>query len=113
MAAVAYKVAMILQNRAGNRKTYALAGSDVNAAALTFDSGATEMSVSNEEVRIVDMIYSAAGTDTSNSTIYINGQIQPFKILHGANIGTVYSRQFLSAPLRIPAGALIKIVQNT
>lgn len=62
MAAAAYKVAMVLQNKRGNRKTYALAGTDVNAAALTFDSGATEMSVSNEEVYIVDMIYSAAGT---------------------------------------------------
>lgn len=113
MVAAAFKVTLVLQNKKGQRKAYYMSASDVNAAAWTFPSGATEIPVSSETVVIADMIFSAAGTDTTNSSIYINGDIQPTKIVHSSNVSTVLGRQFQSCPIAIPAGSAIKFEQNT
>ncbi len=113
MTAAPYKVNLTVKKSSGQTKSIYLTASDVNAAALVFPSGGTELQLSADNCWIADFLYSAAGTDTTNSTLFINGIDSGIKIIHGVNLGTQYSRQFMQAPVMIPAGALVKIVQNT
>jgi hypothetical protein len=86
----------------------------VNAAALVFPSGGTEMQLSSVESTIADFICAPTyGTDTTNMTVYINGVDSGVRIINSANQSGTFNRQILTAPLSIPAGALLKIVQNT
>ena len=101
MAAAPFKVSMKVINSAGQSKNIYLTGSDVNAAALVF--------------QIADLILGPAyGTDTTNMTIFINGvDSTGMRIINSANQGGTFSRQIMSSPVTIPAGALVKIVQNS
>jgi len=118
MAAAAFKSTLTLMKVAGpnkgQRKNITLSASDVNAAALTFPSGGTEVAFSQDPVAIVDWVNSPAyGTDTTTMTMYINGEAQPMSVINAANQVTGISRQFQNSPLVVPAGALVKFVQNT
>jgi hypothetical protein len=114
MAAAPFKVTMVLKNSAGQTTSRYLTASDVNAAALVYLSGGTEIPLSSQDCWITDMILSASGTDTSNMTIYINGvDSTGVRSVNTANLYTGFSRQFQSSPLKIPAGATVKITQNT
>ena len=114
MAAAAFKVSMLVANSAGQKRTLYLTASDVNAAALVFPSGGTEMQLSSFPSKILDFICAPTyGTDTTNMTVYINGVDSGVRIINAANQSGTFNRQILTAPLDIPAGALVKIVQNT
>jgi len=113
MAAAAYKVSMRVRNSAGQVKTLYLTASDVNAAAWVFLSGGTELPLSSRNSVIEDVVYSAAGTDTSNVSIWVGGADSGTRIINSANLGTVYNRQIQSAPFAVPAGVPVKFIQNT
>jgi len=116
MAAAAYKVTLIaaLGSPNGPRKAYSLTASDVNAAFWLFPSGASEMVLHGlKDVYIVDTILSAAGTDTTNSEFFIGGVSTGFKLLNATSLATTINRPFNLAPLKIPAGQMLKVVQNT
>jgi hypothetical protein len=114
MAAVAFKVSMLVINSAGQKRSLYLTASDVNAAALVFPSGGTEMTLSSKDAVIADFVCAPTyGTDTTNMTIFINGVDSGMRIINAANQSGTYNRQILTAPIQIPAGALVKIVQNT
>jgi hypothetical protein len=63
-------------------------------------------------VYLVDVILSAAGTDTTTADIYVNGKNTPATVQNAANLATNLARQFLSAPIGFPAGARVKIIQR-
>jgi len=113
MAAAAFKVSLNLVNSVGQRRNLYLTASDVNAAAWVFPSTGTEMQLSSLPCSITDIVLSAAGTDCSNSTLYVNGVDSGIRIIHATNVGTVINRQIAMNPIAIPAGALVKFVQNT
>jgi len=113
MAAAAYKVVLKIINSAGQTRSLPLTASDVNSAAWVFPSGGTELQLSSVPCVIADAIYTAAGTDTSQVQVYINGVDSGIKLFNGTNLGTTYDRQVKSSPISIPAGALVKFVQLT
>ena len=113
MAAAAYKVSMTVRNGAGQERMIYLTASDVNAAAWVFPSGGTELQLSSLGSVIKDILYSAAGTDTTNVSVFINGVNSGLVLLNAANMYTTQFRQVASSPVQIPAGALVKFVQNT
>lgn len=116
MSAAAFKVSMIgaLGSLNGQRKMFPLTASDVNGEYMLFPSGSSEMVLNGvNDVYIVDMILSAAGTDCSNSDLYVNGMAEGTKLLHATSIGTIVNRPLSLAPIRIPKGVSIKWKQNT
>ena len=115
MAAAPFKVSMKVVNSAGQSKNIYLTGSDVNAAALVFPSAGTELPLSSLPCQIADLILAPTyGTDTTNMTIFINGvDSTGMRVINSANQGGTFSRQIMSSPVAIPAGALVKIIQNT
>lgn len=115
MAAAPFKVSMKVVNALGQTKTIYLTASDVNAAALVFPSGGTELPLSSVDCYIADIVAAPTyGTDTTNMTVFINGvDSTGLRVINSANQSGTYNRQILTSPIYIPAGALVKIVQNT
>jgi len=115
MAAAPFKVSVAVVNSAGQKKTVYLTASDVNAAGLVFPSGGTEVPLSSLPCKIVDVVLAPTyGTDTTTITPFINGvDTTGMRIINSANQGGTYNRQILSAPIDVPAGALVKFIQNT
>ena len=114
MAAAAFKVSLNVVNAKGNRRNIYLTASDVNGAALVFPSGGTEMQLSSLPSTITDFICAPTyGTDTTNMTLYVNGVDSGIRLINSANQSSTQYRQVLTNPISIPAGALVKCVQNT
>jgi hypothetical protein len=113
MVAAAFKGTIVLRNNAGIR-TVPFTASDVNAAYYIFPSGASDLQLSADGVTYVtDVILSAAGTDTSKGDIFVNDMTIGQQILNSANVGTVFNRQFMSAPLALKPGSRLRIQQLT
>ena len=114
MVATAFKVNLSVRNSAGQFKSIPLAASDVNAAALTYPSAGTEVALSSLPCVITDVIATGAGgTDTSSISVYINGTDTGYRIFGSANLPTTVQRQVAQSPISVPAGALVKFIQNT
>lgn len=116
MAAAAYKVTLVvaLGSPSGARKMIPLTASDVNAAFWLFPSGGSEMVLHGTQMTyIVDAILSAAGTDTSQTEVYVNGSSTGVKLLNATSLATTIGRPFALAPMQIPGGALIRFTQLT
>jgi len=113
MAAVPFKIAMRVVNSAGQVRSIPLTVSDVTTAFALFPSGGSELALSSLPSMITDMVYTAAGTDTSQLVVYINGVDSGIRIYNGTNLATTYNRQVQNAPIPIPAGALVRFTQLT
>lgn len=116
MVATPFKISMIaaLGGANGPRRVFPLTASDVNAEFALFPSGSSEVVLNgNADVYIVDMILSAAGVDTSQLELFVNGMAEGTKILGATSIGTTVQRPLNLAPVRIPKGATIKWKQLT
>lgn len=113
MAAAAYKVTLAVKNSKGQMTSIPMTASDVNAEFWLFPSGGSELPISQHPCTVYDIVYTAAGTDTSQVEIFLNGVSTGRKLFNSANLGTVYNRQSQSAPLQIPAGATVKFKQLT
>jgi len=116
MVAAPYKITLVcaLGSPNGPKKLYSLTASDVNAAFWLFPAG-TSSNVLNgtQDVYIVDAILSAAGTDTTQSEVYIGGVSTGFKLLNATSLATTIVRPFPSSPLRVPAGLPVQFTQLT
>jgi len=114
MAAAAFKASLIVAKGSPNgaRKIFSMTGSDVANEYLLFDSGSSEVTLSGDaDVYIVDQIYSAAGTDTTNDQIFIGGTSDGTKVYRATSLATTISRPFNLAPVRIPKGTSVKFKQ--
>jgi hypothetical protein len=114
MAAAPYKISLVmaLGSTNGPRKTISMTASDVAAAFWLFPSAANELALhGTQDVYLIDAILSAAGTDTTQSEIYIGGQSTGFKLQNATSVGTVYNRPLQLAPIRVPAGQALKVTQ--
>jgi hypothetical protein len=109
MAATPFKISMIAMLPGGQTKMFPLTCTDVANAFALFPSGGDEVVLNGQsDVFITDMILSAAGVDTTQLELYVNGMAQGTIILDATSIGTIVGRPLQSAPVRIPAGATIK-----
>lgn len=113
MVAAAFKIAMTVINSKGQIRSVPLTCTDMNAAYALYPSGGNELPLSSLSCVITDMVYTSAGTDTSQLALYVNGVDTGVRIYNGANLGTVYNRQLQTSPISIPASALVKFIQLT
>lgn len=114
MAAAAYKATLIFKGGNGDILTRYVTADDVNGNYYTFQDGNTFLTLpSNTNWVWTDLILSAAGTDTSNAAVYVNGAASPLQIVNSANITSVQFRQIAQTMPRYPAGTTLKIKQAT
>lgn len=116
MAAAAYKVSVVVAAGSPNgpRRIFPVTASDVNGEYWLFPSGSSEIVLNgSNDVYVVDTIYSASGTDTTQVEFFINGMSEGTRILNATSTGTIVQRPLQSAPLRIPKGSTVKIKQLT
>jgi len=57
------------------------------------------------------MILTSAGTDTTQSDIFANDNTIGVQVSNGANLGTVFNRQFMSSPIAFKAGSRLRFKQ--
>jgi len=114
MAAVPFK-AILKFNSQGGPFTYPCTVSDVNAAYYVFPDGNNDVVLPSNKgtIYLVDVVLSAAGTDTSQAIIYVNGKTTGEQVMNSANLGTNFSRQFMGSPIGIAAGARLRFAQAT
>jgi hypothetical protein len=116
MAAVAFVVNAVVLYQDGYKENIVMTAADVNGQFYLGQDGLSpiRLSAAHGNAAIVDMIIGpATGTDTRTATIRVNGKSIPDVVLQAANGGTVYNRQFQSAPLRVPAGATLLFTMTT
>jgi len=113
MAAAAYTVSMAVDTSSG-RRMLRLTASDVNAAFWLYPSGASELPLDPKGSAVIrDIIYSAAGTDTSQVAIFKNGVDTGIRLANEANLGTVINRQVAVSPIAFGLGDQVKFQQLT
>ncbi len=115
MVAAAFKAILKFVAQDGTTFTYPCTVSDVNAEHYIFPDLNTDVVLpSNHGVLAwVDLVLSAAGTDTSKANIFVNGKNIGEQILNAANLGTNFSRQFMGSPIYIAPGARLRVTQVT
>jgi len=115
MAAAAFKSILKFTSQGGASFNYPCTVSDVNAAYYVFPDGNNDVVLPSNlgVLYLVDVILSAAGTDTSQGKIYVNGKDTGEKILNAANLGTNFSRQFMGTSMAIAPAARLRIEQAT
>lgn len=116
MVAAPFKVTMIvaLGSPNGPRKQFNLTGSDVSAEFLLHPSGDSSIILNGKnDVYIVDIIYSAAGTDTVADEVFIGGQTTNYKVYRATSLVTTIDRYLKQAPIKVSAGMQIKFKQVT
>lgn len=114
MVAAAFKASITYRNmRTNERKTIPYTVSDVTGAFWLSPSGTGAQSIGTDDYEIVDVILTAAGTDTSQTEIFVNGVNTGVKIFHALNLATTINRQAQSMRLGIKAGNIVEYKQLT
>lgn len=114
MTAAPFNATLIFHADDGSIISYPCTVSDVANEYYVFPDGNNDVVLPSDHgvLHLVDVILSDDGTDTSQGEIYINGKFTGEKIMNSANKGTVYNRQFMSAPIAIAPGARLRIKQT-
>lgn len=115
MAAAAFKAILKVAYSAGGTDHFPCTVSDVNGEYYVFPDGNNDVVLPSNKgnIALIDLVLSAAGTDTSKSSVFINGKDTGVVILNSANLGTNFSRQFMGAPIVFAPGARLRIKQAT
>lgn len=113
--AAPFKAVLKFTAQDGTTHQYPCTVSDVNAAQYVFPDGEGNVVLPSNHgtMFLTDVILSAAGTDTTTASLFVNGNSTNVLIMNAANVATNLSRQFMGAPVAIAAGARLKITQNT
>jgi len=116
MAAAAFKALLSFVGQDGVPFQYFCTVSDVNAAYYVYPDGNNDVVLPTNHGNVIflkDLILSAAGTDTTTGSIFINGKDTGEKVVNATNLGTNLTRQFMQNPMAIAAGARLRVLQNT
>lgn len=115
MAAAAFLAFLVFQGQNGERWGYNCTVSDVNGGSYVFPDGQSVVTLPTNKgnCTLVDVILSAAGTDTRTADIYAGGRRTPVSVLNAANLSTNLARQFLSSPMTFAPGTLLRFAQVT
>ena len=114
MAADAFAGTLIIEGeRTKERQQYAFTVSDVANSYFVFQDGQNFVQVpADQNYRLVDIICTEDGSDTTNGILYANGRATGIIVYYGANLTTSYSRQFQMAPQLIKGGTLLAFKQT-
>lgn len=114
MTAAPFTATLVFHCEDGSIISYPCTVSDVANEYYVFPDGNNDVVLPSDHgvLYLVDVILSASGTDTSQGEIYVNGKFTGEKIQNAANVGTVFNRQFMSAPIAIAPGARLRIKQT-
>lgn len=111
MAAAPYTVSLAVDTSSG-RRMIRMTASDVAAAFWLYPSGASELPLDPKGQAVIrDIIYSAAGTDTTQVAVFKNGVDTGLRIANAANLGTVINRQVAVSPIAFQPGDIVKFQQ--
>lgn len=110
MAATPYKISLTYRDSTGI-KSQSLTATDVADAYWLFQSGGSEIPLSDKDCVITDILYTSAGVDTTQVALYVNGVDTGKRIFNSANLGTVYNRQIQNSPIGIKGAAVVKFKQ--
>jgi len=115
MAATPFVGCIVVKYKDGFQETINATMSDVTTNEWVAPDGGDffYLNASHGDAKIVDILLSASGVDCRTSTINVNTKQIPEIVLHGANVGTVVSRQFQQSNLYLPAGAKLEFTQLT
>lgn len=112
MAPAPFKAVLVLKTASGKGYTQRCDVSDVVGEFYIFQDGSSDLTVGNEPTFLVDVQLTAAGTDTTTSTVFANQRQTGEEIQNGLNLASNLSRQYLQTPVGFKAGARIKFRQN-
>lgn len=108
MATPQYATAVV-KFRNGSTLPYRIYCSDA-AGSVTWPDGASAQTFP-QDVKITDLVFAATLATTPTLTIYVGGQ--PYTILNTATLAmTSINRILEKAPIYVPRGAAINIVQS-
>lgn len=116
MAPAPFKVILKFKCKDGFTISYPCTVSDVNAEYYVFPDGNNDVVLPSNHgtLALIDVVLSASGTDTSKDDIYVNGKTTGEQILHAANLGTNFSRQYtMASPMLIAPASRLRIKQLT
>ena len=113
MTAAPFKA--VLKWRAANGETWSsyCTVSDVDGEYYTFADGSSDVVLPSNKgnIALVDVILSAAGTDTTKADIYANARATGETIMNALNITTVIGRQFVGSPIVFAPSTRVKLKQ--
>jgi len=112
--ATPYTVECQYRTRSGRTGQLHLTGSDVNAAFLLAPSGASDLVIASEDVKIYRMLYSGTPATTPYAHVFINGADTGTVLVGASNAPAAVVPQVNEKnPILLPAGSQIKFVQTT
>jgi len=112
MAAAAFTGTLIFRGTNGKSIQMRCTMSDVAAAAWVFQDGSTTLQLPTGATwSLVDALLVTGGTDTTNSSLFVNQQAVGFVLDHKSNLTTVQFRQLISNPISFAGGSQLKFVQ--
>lgn len=113
MTAAPFTETLILKGaRTGRVLHYGLTVSDVAGEyAVAPDGNGFVQVPADDNYILTDLIVVTGGTDTNFQQLFINGLDSGLKISNKSNLNTSNFRQFLTAPITVKAGALLRMKQ--
>lgn len=114
MVAAPFTETLILKGaRDGRVIHYGLTVSDVAAEyAVAPDGNGFVQVPSDQNYILADIIVVTGGTDTNFQQLFINGLDSGLKISNKSNLNTANFRQFITAPITVKAGSLLRMKQS-
>ena len=109
--ATAFKAVITVRNSKGQITSLPMSGSDVTTQALTFPDGSSVNKLSSLPCMITDFIFPSSSI--TQCAVYINGIDSGIRVQNSASAGTTVNRQIQSAPIFVPAGAMVQFIQLT
>ena len=87
---------------------------DATTVSWVFPDGGTTLQLpSDTNWSLVDVIIVTGGTDTTQSTLYVNQLNSGLVVDHKSNLNTSQFRQFITNPVSFRAGSQLRLIQLT
>lgn len=113
MVAAAFTETLIFKGTSNGRVIHVgMTVSDVvNEYAIAPDGNGFVQLPSDQNYTLADVIVVTGGTDTNFQEVYINSLDSGVKLSNKSNLNSSNFRQFLTAPITIKGGSLIRLKQ--
>lgn len=112
MAAAAFTGTLIFKGANGRSLQVRATMSDVAAASWVYPDGSSLLQLPAGTVwSLVDIIIITGGTDTTQSSLFVNQLNSGLVIDHKSNLNTAQFRQFITNPVTFEGGSQLRLVQ--
>jgi len=114
MVAAAFTETMVLKGASNGRVIHLGLNVDDVAGnyAVAPDGNAFIQIPSDQNYVLADLIVVTGGTDTNFQQLFVNSMDTGLKISNKSNLNTSNFRQFLTAPITVKAGSLIRLKES-